>query len=675
MPNSHRHLHRRAESVHNVDNEGPELHTKREAVVKTIYKTMAPTFEGDVAGYKTVKSVEKPADKTTQAPKNIVTTKAVKQEPVSTEAPKKLQPTTEEAKPKVTAKVESSKADKNKVVDVVETSTQAKPKTTASSKTTRLPSVIHVPTDTETLESVLAKATGEASPSKTAKRIQTEAFTTSPALASASASESVAPSTSDDKSGGSSAGAKAGIAFAVLGGLLMVGLLVFFIFNRRRKQAQREKLNDNDDEKLHGPMAGGVLAHSMSTRTNPNAPRISLRPVTQFLPNWNPDKRASKGAAMSLAPATAAAGGAVTSRAPGGNAWERPTTGDNAHPNNPFGTHAERSPTPIMEESIHNRSTPPSPVSEKTPFGDPMTANGPTIAAAGTGAASALARKTSMRNNGPTRLDLTLPALPTAPGLPSPAGTEFSISSASPENPDAPSAGAAAIAAAGGPANSAVHRVQLDFNPTMEDEIDLRAGDLVRLLHEYDDGWALCIRLDRSKQGVCPRTCLSTRPVKPRPAQGGPRQGPPIKPVGPPRGPGPNPNQGQRPMTPQGFPVQGRPGSPAGRPMPPNGARGQSPMGRPMSPGPRSQSPGPRNGPPGGRNMSSGPRPQSPGPRQGPPGGRSQSPSGSTRRNSPPGPSPMNPAQEPLQRSPSGTPSGGPPTGPVGRKPVPGQAY
>lgn len=34
-----------------------------------------------------------------------------------------------------------------------------------------------------------------------------------------------------------------------------------------------------------------------------------------------------------------------------------------------------------------------------------------------------------------------------------------------------------------------VHRVQLDFTPTMDDELALNAGQLVRVLHEYDDGW------------------------------------------------------------------------------------------------------------------------------------------------------------------------------------------
>ena len=34
-----------------------------------------------------------------------------------------------------------------------------------------------------------------------------------------------------------------------------------------------------------------------------------------------------------------------------------------------------------------------------------------------------------------------------------------------------------------------VHRVQLDFKPSMGDELEIVAGQLVRVLHEYDDGW------------------------------------------------------------------------------------------------------------------------------------------------------------------------------------------
>ncbi|KAM0563681.1 hypothetical protein ACHAPJ_001408 [Fusarium lateritium] len=620
--------------------------------------------------------------------------------------------------------------------------TRTRARITTSDDPTTVPSAINGPAESQSIESILAKATGAAS----------SASTTIGEVADMSGASSLpsSSSVSEASTGGTTAGTKAGIAFGVLGGLLAMGLLVYFVFNKRRKQAQMEKL-ENDDEKLHGPIAGpGPVAGSggvpmvgaaavrrsmspeavetSSIRTDAKAPRVSLRPVTQFLPNWNgldKEKRTSKGAALTLAVPAAASpsttSGPLSPRTPGGSAWERPSTAQSTEPGNPFGNQAERVPSPVQEESVRNAS--PSPMSEKStiavaaaaafpaatapvspqspssPANDPLTANGPAVAAgaaaAGAGAA-VLARKTSKRRDGPSELDLTLPNPPMATVPASPAGTEFSNSSAPVGGPDSPSGGAAAIAAAGGPVNSAVHRVQLDFKPTMDDELELRAGDLVRLLHEYDDGWALCIRLDRSRQGVVPRTCLSTRPVKPRPAQGGPRPGPPVKTGGPPRGPGPNHPQGQRPMTPQGNFGPGRPASPAGRPMTPNGTRPQSPMGppmgppgrpavgRPMSPGPRTQSPGPFQGPPNGRSMSPGPRSQSPGPRNGPPagrpmspgprsqspgpaGGRSQSPNGMNRRNSPPGPSPMNPSQGPRPGPAS--------SGSLNRKPVPGQAY
>ena len=378
-----------------------------------------------------------------------------------------------------------------------------------------------------------------------------------------------------------------------------------------------------------------------------------------------------------------------TSRPAGGSPWERqmsPTTpgGGAGSPTNPFADAQripEEPPLPPM---------PVSPVESEHVAAPPGTSHGPAVAtndavvaaaiAAGAAAAAAsavpLARKASIRkDNAPKALDLTkpMPHLDAVP--PSPAGTEYSMNMMAPGQPLGPSAGAAAIAAAGGPTQSAVHRVQLDFNPTLEDELGLKAGQLVRLLHEYDDGWvsffalfffhelprcdsiapsltlqlqALCIRLDRSEQGVVPRTCLSTRPVKPRQPQGGPR-GPPVNPQ---RGPGSNSPPGYRPMTPQG-----RPGGPP-YPRPESPARPMTAQGH----GPRPQSPA--GGPPMGRPMSPGPRSQSPGPRlqqQNRPG----SPSNMNRRMSPPhGPSGMSQQYRP-----------GPPSGPVGRKPVPGQAY
>ncbi|KAF3928529.1 hypothetical protein ABW21_db0204364 [Orbilia brochopaga] len=149
-----------------------------------------------------------------------------------------------------------------------------------------------------------------------------------------------------------------------------------------------------------------------------------------------------------------------------------------------------------------------------------------------------------------------------------------------------------------GPNSSPVHRVMVDFKPSMADELELHANEVVRLLHEYDDGWALCIRMDRSQQGVCPRTCLSPRPVKPRPPPGS-RPGPPPLQTGPSRGPGsaqPSPSPFSpvgRPQSP-GFGSGSRPQSPRSPgfnrpPMSPKGMPG--PPRRPMGPDSRPQSP------------------------------------------------------------------------------------
>ena len=166
---------------------------------------------------------------------------------------------------------------------------------------------------------------------------------------------------------------------------------------------------------------------------------------------------------------------------------------------------------------------------------------------------------------------------------------------------------------------------------------------------------ALCIRLDRSQQGVAPRTCLSARPVKPRPVAD--------------RGP-----------TPRGPPPSAMFGSPVPRPTSPAGSRGPS---SPYSRIPRAMSPTSR---PVRRSVS--PGPYGGGPQQTsipPPGTRRRSNSASQvreRRNSPPGPSPMNPNPSNMQRIPlqlhaiTGPgqllPPSHPPTGL--RKPVPGQA-
>lgn len=638
MPHAH-HIHHQKRKgweeevpdfVESVFGDNPFQKKSPSTIYRTVYKTMDPTFSGSVAGYTTI-----------GAPVRATTT----------------------ASPSPTDSEDDSDDDNT-------TSTDEASSETSSS----VPASVSSPRSTGALPTTLLTQS-QSSSSATLESI----------TGSSTSSSATATSTStSDSSEGSSGAAKAGIAIGVLAGVLAVFVIVWLVMKKRRKQDDNQRLED--DEKINGPFAD-TRASINTTRTTPNAPRISLRPVTQFLPNL--DKRTSKGANIALNAAPSS-----PMRSPGQSAWERPMTAESNSVHNPFSDHAERVATPVYDENASRPVTPattrstaadtalnvPLPASpSSTAPGSPeravndtgaadvvpgtatntaadVAAVGTAVSAVGAVAAASLTRKTSMRKDGPKQLDLTVaikgPSMSPVP--PSPANTEFSVHSVASGQPVVQSQGAAAIAAAGGPANSTVHRVQLDFAPTLEDELELKAGQLVRLLHEYDDGWALCIRLDRSKQGVVPRTCLSARPVKPRPQQNGPRPGPPVNPQGPGnRGPGP---QGRPPMSPMGPGGQPRPMSPANRAAPPAN-RPQSPAGRPISPY-RPQSPaGPPQSPAGVRS-------QSPGPQQ-----RAQSPSAMNRRNNPPGPSPMNPQQQQQQPAPQQQQHQ------IERKPVPGQAY
>ncbi|KAL1969487.1 hypothetical protein VTN77DRAFT_8925 [Rasamsonia byssochlamydoides] len=217
------------------------------------------------------------------------------------------------------------------------------------------------------------------------------------------------------------------------------------------------------------------------------------------------------------------------------------------------------------------------------------------------------------------------------------------------------------------PLPSNVYRVHMDYIPALDDEIELRVGQLVRLLHVYDDGWTQCANLDGSRKGIAPRSCLSTHPLQPRSNGQGPRgppimgpNGRPMSPAGGRKGPGPAgpPRfyQDGRPMTPKSsaFPAPLRPQQ--GPPMSP--VVGPVEIPRPLTPGGSSRSPqSPASSGPAGM-----PRPASPNQRN-----RSNSTSTNNGRpNGPPGPSPL-----------AGTPTAGPsspPQGPIERKPVPGQA-
>lgn len=241
------------------------------------------------------------------------------------------------------------------------------------------------------------------------------------------------------KSDGMSTGAKAGLAIGILLIIALAAGLVFFCWRRRQQKSRTEGAEQLDEKRAtkdsffggssaaaaRGPQRESVQSEKSfhSTRTAATAPRLSLRPVTQFLPNiLGGEKNATTNGNLGV-PAMS----------------EKPRS-------NPFDDSA----------ALSEKQSP------SNPFED------------GEGAIAATA--TTPGHSQQNSWEGTEP--------PTPKSTKFGT------------AAAVAITSAGG-SNGAqaprgpnnVHRVQLDFKPSMEDELELRSGQLVRMVHEYDDGW------------------------------------------------------------------------------------------------------------------------------------------------------------------------------------------
>ena len=640
-------------------------------VIQYVYKTAAPTFDGPIGGYSTVNP---PATAATQQSSNNGQSSSNNNNNNNNNNNQQQQDQASAAAASSSAAAAAAASSSQAAAEAA-SSQQAQQQAQQQATSEASPAAQPSQTQAQQQQATSAAPAATSAPQKAAVASQNvKPVTASSSETSSSTSNSLiaqigTPTSSPTpapSSGGMSGGAKAGVAFGVLFGIAALAALAFLLYRRKRRNDNEAYVRANDEK------FGGGLARAqstMSTRTTATAPRLSLRPVTQFLPDLAARGKAANvagGAGLAGAGAGAAAmsRGAVNEKAnPFGNHAEmnEPSKriSDVALPiqnnsnENPFGNHAEAAPAANGPMGMADA---PAPLRIRTPSPEAAA-----VAAAGAGAlagAGAMAAaKHRDRRDAPKELNLGPNQRAVSPGSQSPASSDFS--SQAPASPGM----------VNGPPPTNVHRIQLDFKPSMDDELGLRAGSLVRLLHEYDDGWvslvsdffavtivanvtlqALCIRLDRSQQGVAPRTCLSARPVKPRPPPGarGPR-GPPQGMMGPGQQRPASPASGRGSPTPYG----GR----APRPMGPNGSQQRS-----MSPGPYGGGPSQR---PAGTPMS----------------GKRRSNSASDLRggrNSPPGPSRMNPNIQriPMQQQAIASPDGlsAPSTPTVGRKPVPGQA-
>jgi len=64
--------------------------------------------------------------------------------------------------------------------------------------------------------------------------------------------------------------------------------------------------------------------------------------------------------------------------------------------------------------------------------------------------------------------------------------------------------------AAAGPLSKNGVTVKSTFIPTLPDELSLTMGEILQVVNEYDDGWALCANR-MGEQGMVPLDCLDRR--------------------------------------------------------------------------------------------------------------------------------------------------------------------
>ena len=367
-------------------------------------------------------------------------------------------------------------------------------------------------------------------------------------LAATATATAIAGEEDEESGGGISPGATAGIVISVL--VVIGALLAGAFFYSRKKRRDRQGLARLNDEKSNeaATRSGPAVppppqmtskASVRTARTASTAPRLSLRPLTAFVPNLASDGKANINQLEMQSPFSPSAPKEAPNRdqPPSPLSASPPTDsllpGQAANdPANPFGNHAE----PINKSPTSDRSLTAPPVPVVVPMPEVVPASVPTADAAphprpnlhgplktdsvslisgvlpagANGSQASLvpppngsATSTNASHDRGMAATIAARSTPAAPDRPFAAPPKpLSVHSAvsvplalgSPARADfGDSASIVSDGSGASPARAPlpnnVYRVQMDYAPAMEDELEIRAGQMIRLLHEYDDGW------------------------------------------------------------------------------------------------------------------------------------------------------------------------------------------
>lgn len=305
--------------------------------------------------------------------------------------------------------------------------------------------------------------------------------------------------------GGMTGGAKAGLAFGIILIILLIVAGAIALY-RKRKATMSDGRHRIDDEKtfLEGgrqpddlppfatpmqsypqqhhqppqmatydqrglparPLSFEAASENLPFATSPSAapaPQLSLRGVSTFGNSFESEPLANP------------------FEAPANVTASRPATSQANDVNNPFGQHAEQiSQAPPVANNERISVPPPNAADFPMPDNTPETH-----------APVSPIPEASVPAPMPTSAPLPVSAPVTASEPKTSRHASLTDSAAIMAATTAaaaikPRSGASTPA---GPPPDTVYRVQLDFKPNMPDELGIAAGQLVRILHEYDDGW------------------------------------------------------------------------------------------------------------------------------------------------------------------------------------------
>ena len=464
MPHHHRHHQRQRDGQHHWINrdesvrvEARQVKPEVATVISVVWKTASQTFDGPVGSYMTyipptvqptVQPHPEDTPTSTQSPPAVETTTLKLPTPAAASSILSAL----QAQSSLSAVVASSVT----AVSVIASSSSAiPPVNTDSASSSETMSLLHTIKVTSDPALVIATPT------------QSTQLMTSPAVVASATQASNLNSAPVTKASpmGLTSGAKAGIAIGIIVALVTLLALLAFCY-RRHSHSRREVHERVQDEK--NPFSDNAATHIPPLTST--LPQLSLKHMTQFDPKLNgPTNNGSATAMPTQTIATAPQPDLEKAQDQGGR------------PANPFDEHADSlnvtsQDYPLKRDSsMLAQQAMPAPLRIRTPTPESATAAGLVA-----GAASATI---AQRHNAPKPLDIKRAVSPAPRGpienaAPSPALTESSMTSISPGS-----------MTNGGTPLQSVHRIQLDFKPSMEDELELHAGQLVRLLHEYDDGW------------------------------------------------------------------------------------------------------------------------------------------------------------------------------------------